>query len=164
MPQNNWTKLGWYPVRFSSRPSHCRPNFHSPANFRDIFGVCQRRLHMYFHHGVSDQRSLETFCRYWVNFTNYNIKKLNHDGARSMVSLRTTFQSRKVGVDSSRTNVNKTVTSTKTNVTPQCSTQRLLRTKCQKPTLPSSVPNARTPSWNGCQANDITWKQRYHWN
>jgi len=44
---NNWTKAGWYPVRFSSRPWHYRTNFHYPANFRAIQGACQRRVHMF---------------------------------------------------------------------------------------------------------------------
>jgi len=32
MPRNNWTP----PVRFLSWPKHCKPNFHSPASFREI--------------------------------------------------------------------------------------------------------------------------------
>jgi len=47
MPRNNWTKAGWFPVRFSSWPWHNRTKFHSPTNFREILGTCQRRIHMF---------------------------------------------------------------------------------------------------------------------
>jgi len=33
MPWNNWTKVGGYPVRFSSWPLRYRANSHSPENF-----------------------------------------------------------------------------------------------------------------------------------
>ena len=45
--RDNWTKTGWYPERFSPRPYHYRPNFHSPTKFSQNFGVCHRRLHMF---------------------------------------------------------------------------------------------------------------------
>ena len=45
--KNNWTKAGWYPTRFSSRPLHYRTNFHFPANFQEMLGACQRLIHMF---------------------------------------------------------------------------------------------------------------------
>ena len=54
--KNNWVKAGQYPVHFSSRPKHYSPNFHSPVNFREIIGVHQRRLHMFFRPRESIQR------------------------------------------------------------------------------------------------------------
>ena len=45
--ENNWTKTGWYPVRFLSWPQHYKPHFHSPANFLEILGACQRRMHIF---------------------------------------------------------------------------------------------------------------------
>jgi len=41
------TKARRYPVLFLSWPQYYRPNFHSPADFREILGVCQRRLHIF---------------------------------------------------------------------------------------------------------------------
>jgi len=46
MPRNNWTKLGWYPVQFSSWPWHSRTKFHSPTNFREIFATGQTYTHV----------------------------------------------------------------------------------------------------------------------
>jgi len=37
-----------YPVRLSLLPLHFRPNFHSPANFREILRIRQRCLHLFF--------------------------------------------------------------------------------------------------------------------
>ena len=46
MSRNKWTKAEWYPVPLTSQPKHYRPNFHTPANFWKILGVCQRRFHV----------------------------------------------------------------------------------------------------------------------
>ena len=45
--ENNWTQTAWCPMWFSSQPWHYRKNFHSPANFREILGVCKRRIDMF---------------------------------------------------------------------------------------------------------------------
>ena len=37
MTRNNWTKLRWYPVLFSSRPKHYRSNFHSKQIFEKFW-------------------------------------------------------------------------------------------------------------------------------